>query len=114
MLRTIAQNVERKGGSWWYINNIDLFARIGDQKDAHRSESLTNPICAVDRMRYEMGQLLDYRDRYEAEIADAVPVLAFGTPPSRSDAWIANILESNGVSYVALRDDQVCTQSTRG
>jgi len=53
-------------------------------------------------MRYGIGQLLDYRFRYEAEVAGATPVLAFGNPPGRSDAWIANILEANRIAFVTL------------
>lgn len=53
-------------------------------------------------MRYGMGQLFDYRVRNEAEVAGAEPVLAFGTPPERRDAWIANILEGNGIALVSL------------
>ena len=113
VLRTIAQNVERKGGSWWFNNNIDLFARIGEQTLLIEAKSLTNPLRAVDRMRYGMGQLFDYRVRYEAEVAGAIPVLAFGTPPSRSDAWVANILDANGVAFVALRDNHVLALNPR-
>jgi hypothetical protein len=68
------------------------------------AKSLTNPARAVDRMRYGMGQLFDYRVRYAAETAGAEPVLAFGTLPGRADAWIANILEANGVALVGLID----------
>jgi hypothetical protein len=107
ILRTIATTVERRGGEWWFNNNIDLYARIGEQKLLIEAKSLTNPIRAVDRMRYGMGQLLDYRVRYEAEVAGAAPVLAFGTPPGRSDAWVANILEANGVALVSLLEGHV-------
>jgi len=64
-------------------------------------------------MRYGMGQLFDYRVRYDAEVAGAVPVLAFGTPPSRGDAWVANILDANGVAFVALLDDRVLALNPR-
>ena len=102
ILRTIGANVNRLGGSWWYNNNIDLYARVGEQRLLIEAKSLANPARAIDRMRYGMGQLFDYRVRYEAQVAGAVPVLAFGTPPARSDAWIANILEANSVALVAL------------
>jgi hypothetical protein len=58
-------------------------------------------------MRYGMGQLFDYRVRYEAEVSGATPVLAFGTPPVRGDAWVANILNANGVAFVGLMGGQV-------
>lgn len=102
VLRYISQLVEARGGSWFYNNNIDLYAKIGEQRVLVEAKSLANPARAVDRMRYGMGQLFDYRVRYEAEVAGAEPVLAFGTPPDRSDAWIANILEGNGVALVCL------------
>jgi hypothetical protein len=107
VLKTITETVERRGGEWWFNNNIDLFARIGDQKLLIEAKSLANPERAVDRMRYGMGQLFDYRIRYEAETAGARPVLAFGTPPSRGDAWIANILSGNGVAFVAMMDGKL-------
>ena len=101
VLRHISR-LEARGGSWFYNNNIDLYAKIGEQRVLVEAKSLTNPARAVDRMRYGMGQLFDYRVRYEAEVAGAEPVLAFGTPPERRDAWIANILEGNGVALVGL------------
>lgn len=102
VLRHISQLVAARGGSWFYNNNIDLYAKIGEQRILVEAKSLANPDRVVDRMRYGMGQLFDYRVRYEAEVAGAEPVLAFGTPPERRDAWIANILEGNGVALVSL------------
>lgn len=107
ILRTIAATVDRCGGDWYFDNHIDLFARIGAQTLLIEAKSLTNPVRAVDRMRYGMGQLFDYRVRYEAEVAGATPVLAFGTPPARSDAWVANILEANGIAFVSLLEGRV-------
>lgn len=107
ILRTIAGTIETRGGEWWFNNNIDLFGRVGEHRLLIEAKSLTNPIRAVDRMRYGMGQLFDYRVRYEANLADATPVLAFGTPPSRSDAWVANILEANGIAFVSLLEGHV-------
>ena len=107
VLQKITQTVDRRGGEWWFNNNIDLFARIGEQKLLIEAKSLANPDRAVDRMRYGMGQLFDYRVRYAAKVAGATPVLAFGTPPVRSDAWIANILNANGVAFVGLMNGQV-------
>ena len=104
VLKVIAAEVGRRGGSWFYNNNVDLYARVGEQRILVEAKSLTDPARAVDRMRYGMGQLFDYRVRYKAQIADAVPVLAFGTAPARNDAWIANILEANGVALVGLME----------
>ncbi len=113
ILRTISDQVVRRGGSWFYNNNIDLFARVGEKRLLIEAKSLVNPARAVDRMRYGMGQLFDYRVRYEADVAGAEPVLAFGTPPSRTDAWIANILDGNGVSLVGLIDGSLRALNTR-
>ena len=113
VLRRIATTVERKGGRWWFNNNIDLFAQVGEQRLLIEAKSLTDPARTVDRMRYGMGQLFDYRVRYEADVAGAQPVLAFGTPPTRSDAWVANILEANGVAFLALRDDDLVALNDR-
>jgi hypothetical protein len=107
ILRTISEAVTRRGGSWWFNNNIDLFARVGEQRFLIEAKSLANPERAVDRMRYGMGQLFDYRVRYEAQLAGARPVLAFGRPPVRSDAWIGNILEANRVAFVAMVEGDV-------
>ena len=102
VLRHISQLVDARGGSWFFNNNIDLYVKIGEQRILVEAKSLVNPARAVDRMRYGMGQLFDYRIRYQAEVAGAEPVLAFGTPPERRDAWIANILEGNGVALVGF------------
>ncbi len=107
VLKAITETVARRGGEWWFNNNIDLFARVGEQKLLIEAKSLANPERAVDRMRYGMGQLFDYRIRYEAETAGAKPVLAFGTPPVRGDAWIANILNGNGVAFVGMMDGKL-------
>lgn len=113
VLRQIAETVRQRGGDWWYNNNIDLYAQIGEQKLLIEAKSLTNPARAVDRMRYGMGQLMDYRVRYEAAVAGATPVLAFGTPPARSDSWVANILEANGVAFVGRLDGKVRALNSR-
>lgn len=107
ILRVIAATVDERGGQWWFNNNIDLFARMGEKKLLIEAKSLVQPERAVDRMRYGMGQLFDYRVRYEAEVAGAVPVLAFGTPPNRTFSWVANILESNGVALVCMIEGHV-------
>ena len=100
-LELIRRLAERLGGRCWYNNNIDLFVRCGDQKLLVEAKSLTDVRQSVDRMRYGMGQLFDYRVRYKAEIAGAEPVLAFGAPPDHATAWITTILQENGISFIA-------------
>ena len=58
-------------------------------------------------MRYGLGQLFDYRVRYRPEIEGASPVLAFGRPPKRDTGWISEVLEQNGVAFVASVEGQV-------
>lgn len=100
VLQTISAEVTRRGGSWWYNNNIDLYATLGPERMLVEAKSLTDAREAVNRMRYGMGQLFDYRVRYRAEVADAQPVLAFGAPPERETAWIGDVLHENGVALV--------------
>jgi hypothetical protein len=106
-LELIRQSAERLGGHCWYNNNIDLFVRCGDEKLLVEAKSLTDTHQSVDRMRYGMGQLFDYRIRYEAEVAGAVPVLAFGAPPDRETAWIADILQGNGIAFIARQQNRL-------
>jgi hypothetical protein len=100
-LELIRRHAERLGGHCWYNNNIDLFVRCGDQALLVEAKSLNDARQSVDRMRYGMGQLFDYRVRYKAEVAGAEPVLAFGAPPDRASSWIATILQENGVAFIA-------------
>jgi hypothetical protein len=65
-------------------------------------------------MRYGLGQLLDYRVRYRAELEGASPVLAFGRSPDRNTGWIAEILQENGVAFVASIEGQVIPLNDRG
>lgn len=100
-LELIRRAAESRGGRCWYNNNIDLFVRCGEQKLLVEAKSLTDTRQSVDRMRYGMGQLFDYRVRYKAEVAGAEPVLAFGAPPDRETAWVTSILQENGISFIA-------------
>ncbi|HEV3092351.1 MAG TPA: hypothetical protein VGX91_13000 [Candidatus Cybelea sp.] len=100
-LELIRRAAEQLGGRCWYNNNIDLFVRCGEQKLLVEAKSLTDSRQSVDRMRYGMGQLFDYRVRYKAEVAGAEPVLAFGAPPDRETAWVTSILQENGISFIA-------------
>jgi Dam-replacing family/Dam-replacing HTH domain len=64
-------------------------------------------------MRYGMGQLFDYRVRYEVEVAGAEPVLAFGALPDRATGWITNILQDNGIAFVARDREQIVPLNAR-
>jgi hypothetical protein len=79
---------------------VDLFVRCAERRMLIEAKSLTDVRQSVDRMRYGMGQLFDYRVRYRAEIQDAEPVLAFGALPDRATNWIGSILQENGVAFV--------------
>jgi hypothetical protein len=100
-LELIRWRAERFGGRCWYNNNIDLFVRYGDQSLLVEAKSLNDVRQSVDRMRYGMGQLFDYRIRYRAEVAGAEPVLAFGAAPDRASGWITTVLQENGIAFVA-------------
>lgn len=106
-LEMIRRAAERLGGQSWYNNNIDLFVRCGDEKLLVEAKSLNDPRQSVDRMRYGMGQLFDYRVRYKAETAGARPVLAFGAMPDRATDWVATILQENGVAFIARNRDRL-------
>jgi hypothetical protein len=106
-LELIRQATARLGGATFYNNYLDLYLRIGEQRYFIEAKSLNNPQRAVDRMRYGMGQLFDYRVRLEAEIAGAAPVLAFGRVPPGEVSWIGEILEGNGVAFVAAQRQRI-------
>lgn len=108
-LRLIMERVRAHGGSCLFNNNVDLLATIGERRLLVEVKSLTRQSSAVNRMRYGIGQLLDYRVRYKAQIAGAQPVLAFGAAPEREVSWIPNILQENGIAFLARtpRDDLV-------
>ena len=113
-LELIRRAAVRLGGHCWYNNNIDLFVQCGEQRLLVEAKSLTDARQSVDRMRYGMGQLFDYRVRYKAEIAGAQAVLAFGAPPDRETGWIADILEENGVAFVARDRERIVPLNRRG
>ena len=114
VLREIVAKVNGLGGECHYNNNIDLLTRVGDERLLVEAKSLNDLSDAVHRMRYGLGQLLDYRVRYRAEIEGASPVLAFGRPPDRNTGWIAEILEENGVAFVASIDGHVVPLNEHG
>jgi hypothetical protein len=106
-LELIRRSAERLGGQCWYNNNVDLYVKCGDEKLLVEAKSLNDVRQSVDRMRYGMGQLFDYRVRYRAELDGAEPVLAFGAPPDRATAWVSDILEANAVAFVARMHDAI-------
>ena len=112
-LELIRRHAERLGGRCWYNNNIDLFVRCGDQSLLIEAKSLNDVRQSVDRMRYGMGQLFDYRVRYKAEVAGADPVLAFGAPPDRETGWITTILQENGIAFVARDRERIVPLNER-
>ncbi len=102
-LELLRQRIAALGGVCFYNNNVDLFARIGDRRMLFEVKSLARQASAVNRMRYGIGQLMDYGIRYKAEIAGAEPVLAFGAEPERDVSWIPSILQGNGIAFVSRR-----------
>jgi len=112
-LEMIRRAAERLGGHCWYNNNIDLFVHYGDQRLLVEAKSLNDPRQCVDRMRYGMGQLFDYRVRYKAETAGAQPVLAFGAMPDRATDWVATILQENSIAFIARKGDRLLPLNAR-
>ncbi|MGC1381511.1 MAG: hypothetical protein WA814_10885 [Candidatus Baltobacteraceae bacterium] len=112
-LELIRRQAERLGGQCWYNNNIDLFVRCRGAALLVEAKSLNDTRQSVDRMRYGMGQLFDYRVRYRAEVAGAEPVLAFGAPPDRSTSWVAAILQENGIAFIARERDRLVALNDR-
>lgn len=112
-LELIRRHAEQLGGRCWYNNNIDLFVRCGDQALLVEAKSLNDARQSIDRMRYGMGQLFDYRVRYKAEVAGAQPVLAFGAPPDRATGWITTILQENGIAFIARDHERLVPLNDR-
>jgi hypothetical protein len=104
-LKLVKALAESRGGQCLFNNNVDLLASFGSEKLLVEAKSLNVQSAAVDRMRYGMGQLLDYGVRYRAEIGKAQPVLAFGSMPSNEVGWIATILQETGMAFIARERD---------
>lgn len=100
-LRLLKAEIDRLGGSCLFNNNVDLLATFGEQRYLVEVKSLARPQSTVDRMRYGIGQLLDYSVRYRAEIGHAKPVLAFGAMVRADVAWVSEILQGNNVAFIA-------------
>lgn len=106
-LRAVQRVVHRLGGTTFYNNNIDLFARLGDARLLVEAKSITAPRIVIDRMRYGIGQLADYAFRYEEIVGNAQRVLAFASPPPRETAWISSVLENEKIALIATRGESL-------
>lgn len=113
VLRSIARRVQAAGGACLYNNNIDLLAVVGEERILVEAKSLNDPLQAVNRMRYGMGQLMDYSIRYRAELQGALPVLAFGARPPRDAGWIGEILNENGIAFVCAEAERPMAANQR-
>lgn len=113
-LRLIVEAVQKRGGACLYNNNVDLVAKIGERRLLVEAKSLNRQNAAVHRMRYGMGQLMDYGIRYRAELEGAEPVLAFGARPEREVGWIPDILEGNGIAFIANASGMLVAGNARG
>lgn len=107
VLQMLARMIQERGGRTWYNNNIDLLGEVSSVKLLIEAKSLNSEGDAVHRMRYGIGQLLDYRYRYKAEVGAARSVLAFGRSPAPVDGWIASVLQENGVAFVTRNRERV-------
>ncbi|HEY9084962.1 MAG TPA: hypothetical protein VIN40_03360 [Candidatus Tyrphobacter sp.] len=107
VLRLLQQRVLELGGSTWYNNNIDLYARIGERRLLIEAKSLVDARAAVDRMRYGIGQLADYDYRYRAKLEGPEKVLAFGALPSPESTWIRHVLEDQRIAFIASADGRL-------
>jgi hypothetical protein len=107
LLRRIGSITAQKGGSFWYNMHVDLVVELGEERSLIEAKSLNDVRDAVNRMRYGIGQLLDYGVRYRAELQGAAPVLAFGQPPDRETSFIATILEENGIGFVSQDRERI-------
>ena len=112
-LRIVQRAVHRLGGTTFYNNNIDLLARIAEDRFLIEAKSITAPRVVVDRMRYGIGQLADYAYRYETQIGGAQRVLAFASPPPREVGWIGEILDHEHVAFIATHGDRVIPLNAR-
>lgn len=106
-LRLLKAQIERRGGSCEFNNNVDLLAKFGEQRYLVEVKSLARPLSTVDRMRYGMGQLFDYSVRYRAEIGAAQPVLAFGAVLRADFSWVSEILQGNNVAFLARDNNEL-------
>lgn len=106
-LRIVQSAVLRGGGSTLYNNNIDLLARMGENRYLIEAKSITSPRTVVDRMRYGIGQLADYSYRYDEIVGGAQRVLAFASAPQRETAWVSAVLEHERIAFIATHGERV-------
>jgi hypothetical protein len=102
VLRRLQQIVHERGGETFLNNNVDLYANVRGKRLLIEAKSINHSRVVVDRMRYGIGQLVDYGIRYRAELGGAERVLAFGMVPPPESAWVSSILQETGISFVAL------------
>lgn len=112
-LDVLLKRFQTMGGSGLYNNHVDLFARLGERRFLIEAKSLPRPSVALDRMRYGVGQLMDYRVRYEAELMGAEPILAFGARVEREQSFIPTILDKNGIALVEVIGDRAVPGNER-
>ncbi len=113
VLRKIARQVKQKGGWFWYNNHLDLVVEFPGHRELIEAKSVTNLREAVNKMRYGLGQLLDYKVRYRALLQDALPVLAFGSAPDRETSFVSTILEENGVAFISQSGEELVPLNRR-
>jgi hypothetical protein len=104
VLTVIQHAVQRHGGSTWYNNNVDLFAKIGDQRFLIEAKSLNDARDSVNRVRYGIGQLADYAFRYDSELQGPMRVLAMAARPPRETAWLGLVLDQERTAFLLARD----------
>jgi len=107
LLRTIHRLGVERGAGTLYNNNVDLLLTRPDENVLVEAKSLNDDRDCVDRMRYGMGQLLDYGVRYRAELAGARPLLAFGRIPEQDAGWISEVLQQNKIGFAGLLNGKV-------
>lgn len=101
----IARTLEL-GGICQMNNNIDLLATVNSQVILFEAKSLTDSNMAVDRMRYGIGQLADYEERYADRVRGGKTALAFANPLGRDESFVAEVLDSKGIGLV-IRDGDI-------
>ncbi len=107
VLKIIQSEVHRCGGTTWYNNNVDLFARVGNERMLIEAKSLNSFRDTVHRMRYGIGQLADYAYRYQDELGNATKVLAFAHAPTRDAAWVGEVLDRERTAFVAASESGI-------
>jgi hypothetical protein len=107
VLDLILKRVRELGGQCRVSNSIDMLAEVGATRLLVEAKSLVQANAAIHRMRYGIGQLLDYRNLYKQETSGAVAVLAFGTKPAPEYGRIADVLQDNAIALIARVDDSI-------